>query len=169
MVYIFINLCKFTADVFLLAGIHRVTTCLISQRLEKPLKWIYIGEFLIIMIVITALYYIGSYFADEVLWLNVADPDIIDDVSSRKDKFEAAFFILQWVLTLFIFIIITVALFTEDGETISSVCTALSSHGLGLTLHSRDPTPSWQLPFSGSAHLPSSLSLSTTTCCNILP
>jgi len=39
-------------------------------------------------------------FADQILWLQIADTSIIGDVAARKDKFEASFFIIQFLLTL---------------------------------------------------------------------
>jgi hypothetical protein len=73
-------------------------------------------------------YRIVSYFANEVLWLNVADPDIINDVSSRKDRFEAAFFIVQWFLTLFMLTAVSVVLYFKkaEGEGINKVCISLN-------------------------------------------
>jgi hypothetical protein len=49
-------------------------------------------------------------------------------VSSRKDRFEAGFFIIQWLLTLFMLIAICVVLYlrAEDEEGgIGQVCIPL--------------------------------------------
>lgn len=118
LIYFFISWTKFYADVLILAGTLQVFSCLISQRLEKPLIWVRIGEFLVIILWITALYYLGSYFANEFLWLNIADPDIIDDISSRMNKFEEAFFIVQYLLTFFMLITISVVLHLGDDPSI---------------------------------------------------
>jgi hypothetical protein len=123
LLYFFITSAKFAADILILTGTLRVISCLVSQRAEKPLLLIHIGEFHIIILLITALYHLGSYFANEILWLNIADQDIISDVASRKDRFEAAFFIIQWLLTLFMLATISIVLFinTEVEEGITKV------------------------------------------------
>lgn len=135
LLYFFITVTKFAADILVLTGTLRVLSCLISQRLDRPLLWIKIGEFQIIILLITALYHLGSYFANEVLWLNVADPDVINDVSSKKDRFEAAFFIIQWLLTLAMLIAIAAVLYMnpEDDDTISPVCDSLNTFTLSIS------------------------------------
>jgi hypothetical protein len=122
MLYFVITLEKLAADILILTGTLRIFSCLLFRRLRTPLPWIHIGEFLIILLVITALYDLGSYFAHQVLWINIADDDIIADVSSRKDKFEAAFFILQWLLTLSMFIAVTYVVLLLKSEPPVSVC-----------------------------------------------
>jgi hypothetical protein len=112
--YWLIVLAKFAADILMLAGAFRLLSCLISPKLGRLLTWIHTGEFLIIVLIIMALYHLGSYLANEVLWLNIADPVIIIDVSSRKDEFEAAFFIIQWLSTLFILIAIAGTLYVRQ-------------------------------------------------------
>jgi hypothetical protein len=95
---------RYAADIFVLAGTHQ----LISEQLtnqpsyqlsKKAQVWRLAGELIVLVQVILALYFLGSLFADEALWLQIADPSVIDGVSSRKDKFEAVFFVIQFVFT----------------------------------------------------------------------
>ena len=104
LLYFFIAVLRYTADILLLGGAHRIISCRLYIQLNKPLSWILVGEIQILILVLLALYYVGSYVANEVLWLNVADPEIVDDLSNRKDKFEAAFFIIQFIFALFVFV-----------------------------------------------------------------
>ncbi|OCK81696.1 hypothetical protein K432DRAFT_403557 [Lepidopterella palustris CBS 459.81] len=98
--YFFIACLKFAADFLILAGTHRVTSGLLFYQIKKAKIWHLVGEFIIIVLMITALYYLGSLLADEILWLQVADSDAIQSVNTRKNKLEAAFVILQFFLTL---------------------------------------------------------------------
>ena len=78
------------------------------------------------MLVITALYHLGSYFANEVLWLNIADVDILRDIVSRKYKFEAAFFILQFFVTLYTLACCCTSFFiSSTSEIHKKVCSSL--------------------------------------------
>ncbi|KAF4631947.1 hypothetical protein G7Y89_g6189 [Cudoniella acicularis] len=77
----FLLLIKLPSDILLLLGSHR----LISGQLfihslvqkPKPIVWLLVGEFLALVLAILALYYVGSYLAYEVLWLNVADDGLV--------------------------------------------------------------------------------------------
>jgi len=50
-----------------------------------------------------ALYYLGSLLANQVIWLEVGDPDTLSLVFMRRNQFEAAFAIIQF-LTAFLII-----------------------------------------------------------------
>lgn len=56
-------------------------------------------EFAILVLMVMALYQLGSLLATIVLWTRVADPSMISSVASYMDSFEAAFFSIQWLLT----------------------------------------------------------------------
>jgi hypothetical protein len=55
---------------------------------------------LVLVLFVLALYYIGSLFAYEVLWLQVADASEVLSVRSKRNKIELAFFVLQYMITL---------------------------------------------------------------------
>jgi hypothetical protein len=57
------------------------------------------GELLVIVLVISNLYYLGSLLSNEVLWLEVANADIVRDIVSHRNLFELAFFAIQFILT----------------------------------------------------------------------
>ncbi|KAH9222481.1 hypothetical protein DL95DRAFT_454491 [Leptodontidium sp. 2 PMI_412] len=100
----FIEGIKVGSDILMITGAHRVLTaqvyqCHKTQRL-KARVWLYTGEFFILLIQIMALYYLGSLFAHEVLWLGIANTSAVDAVAGRQDSLQSAFFALQWILAL---------------------------------------------------------------------
>jgi len=99
--YFPIAVSRFTADIFLLVG----TQILISYQLAFQLRikirvWRLAGIFVLLVLCTIALYYLFSLLAVEVLWLQMADPDIIRGVATRQNQFEASFFIIQFLVTL---------------------------------------------------------------------
>jgi len=96
----FIAIFKVAADVSIVTGAVRVISGQLFYLVKKAKAWLLVGEFFIIMLMVTALYYLGSLLADEVLWLQVADPDVVGGVTARKNKFETAFVMFQFLLTL---------------------------------------------------------------------
>jgi hypothetical protein len=57
------------------------------------------GELLVILLVISGLYYLGSLLSNEVLWLEVANEDIVRGIANRRNIFLLVFFVVQFVLT----------------------------------------------------------------------
>lgn len=101
LLYFPIAVSRFTADIFLLVG----TQILISYQLAFQLRtqirvWRLAGIFVLLVLWTIALYYLFSLLAVEVLWLQMADPDIIRAVATRQNQFEASFFIIQFLVTL---------------------------------------------------------------------
>jgi hypothetical protein len=104
----FLESARYATDIFILAGTHQLISEQLtnqpSNQLSKKARiWHLMGELIVLVQIILALYFLGSLFANEALWLQIADPRVIDGVSSRKDKFEVAFFIIQFLLTLAMF------------------------------------------------------------------
>ena len=96
----FVVSARFAADIFILKGTHRLICKQLDTQFRKAHIWRFVGEFILIVLVIIAFYTAGSLFADQILWLQIADTSIIGDVAAREDKFEASFFIIQFLLTL---------------------------------------------------------------------
>lgn len=113
----------------MLAGTHQLISNQLniqpSNRLRKKAWiWYLTGKFIVLVQLILALYFLGSLFADEALWLQIADPSVIEGVVSRKDKFEAAFFIIQFLLTLTLLTgaALSVWFWWKEEQSIPSVC-----------------------------------------------
>jgi hypothetical protein len=102
--YFFLACLKFPADILILAGSQRIISGQLyihhPKRTPKPVIWLLTGEFLVIILMILALYYIGSLLTYEVLWLQVADASVVLSVGTRRNKMETAFFVIQFLLTL---------------------------------------------------------------------
>jgi hypothetical protein len=101
----FLSSARYATDIFILAGTHQLISDQLNiqpnnQLRKKAWIWYLTGRLIVLVQIILALYFLGSLFADEALWLQIADPSVIEGVASRKDKFEAAFFIIQFLLTL---------------------------------------------------------------------
>jgi hypothetical protein len=101
----FLSSARYATDIFVLAGTHQLMSDQFNRQPRSQLRrrawiWSLTGELIVLVQIILALYFLGSLFADAALWLQVADPSVIDGVASRKDEFEAAFFIIQFLLTL---------------------------------------------------------------------
>lgn len=104
----------------MITGAHRVLTaqvyqCHKTQRL-KARVWLYTGEFFILLIQIIALYYLGSLFAHEVLWLGIANTSAVDAVAGRQDSLQSAFFALQWILALMLLCGSLILAWIEDQD-----------------------------------------------------
>lgn len=102
--YFFLACLKFPADILILAGFQRIIFGQLyihhPKRTPKPAIWLLTGEFLVIVLMILALYYIGSFLTYEVLWLQVADASVVLSVGAKRNKMETAFFVIQFLLTL---------------------------------------------------------------------
>ena len=126
----FLSSARYATDIFILAGTHQLISDQLNiqpnnQLRKKAWIWYLTGKFIVMVQVILALYFLGSLFADEALWLQIADPSVIDGVASRKDKFEAAFFIIQFLLTLAMLTgaAISAWFWWKEEESIPNVCT----------------------------------------------
>jgi hypothetical protein len=124
----FLSSARYATDIFILAGTHQLISDQLNRQPRSQLRgkawiWHLTGELVVLVQVILALYFLGSLLADEALWLQVADPSVIDGVASRKDKFEAAFFIIQFLLTLTMLIGAAVSawFWRKEAESIPSV------------------------------------------------
>jgi hypothetical protein len=71
----------------------------LESRFDIPRALPLICELVILVLMVMALYQLGSLLATIVLWTRVAEPSMISSVASHKDSFEAAFFSIQWLLT----------------------------------------------------------------------
>jgi hypothetical protein len=96
---------RYATDIFMLAGAHQLMSDQLkthpsNQLRKRATAWRTTGKLIVLIQITLALYFLGSLFADEALWLQVADPNVISGIVSRKDKFEAAFFIIQFLFTL---------------------------------------------------------------------
>ena len=125
----FLSSARYATDIFMLAGTHQLISNQLNiqpsnQLRKKAWIWYLTGKFIVLVQVILALYFLGSLFADEALWLQIADPSVIEGVVSRKDKFEAAFFIIQFLLTLTMLTgaALSVWFWWKEEESIPSVC-----------------------------------------------
>lgn len=63
-----------------------------------------------------ALYYLGSLLANQVIWLEVGDPDTLSLVFMRRNQFEAAFAIIQFLIAFLITAAAVVSLWCEWNE-----------------------------------------------------
>ncbi|OCL15188.1 hypothetical protein AOQ84DRAFT_435167 [Glonium stellatum] len=105
LINVWITALKLFADIFLLVVAHRVCTCMMSRyRGKLAAYWLLTGDFLAIVLAATALYYIGSTAATEILFLNEADSSLIQDMHGRELKLQAAFYFVQASLSIFVLV-----------------------------------------------------------------
>jgi hypothetical protein len=138
---VLLSCARYGADIFILAGTHQLiseemTNQPSSQLRKKARSWQQIGDFIVLVQVILALYFLGSLLAEEVLWLQIADPSIIDGVASRKENFEVTFFIIQFLLafTMATGAVISVWYWRQEEEYIPKV-PKFTSFTLGRKIH----------------------------------
>jgi hypothetical protein len=91
---------RFATDILILTGTHRLTSAQLGARFRKAHVWLFIGKFFLLVLTILAFYTAGSFLGEQVLWLQVANPSVITSVAIKTDEFEAAFFIIQFLLSL---------------------------------------------------------------------
>ncbi|KAH8676465.1 hypothetical protein BGZ60DRAFT_428982 [Tricladium varicosporioides] len=117
--YFFLACLKLPADILILAGSHRIISGQIyihhRTRTPRPVIWLLAGEFLVIVLIILALYYAGSLFAYEVLWLQVADATASFSLwFLRKNKVPSSSSPIQKKLKPFTAIISSTVLFIRS-------------------------------------------------------
>jgi hypothetical protein len=112
----FLAVSKFASDISILAGAHWVISRQLFGRVKRPKVWLLAGDFLVLVLAVMALFYLGSLLANQILWLEVGDPDTISVVVVHRNQFEAAFAIIQWLTTLFIITEATVSVWCEWNE-----------------------------------------------------
>jgi hypothetical protein len=102
----FLACLKLASGIFLLAATHRIVA---SQLFDCPQVpkigaklWLMIGELFVITLSVMALYYLGSLLSNQVLWLGLADATTIDNIVSRRNSLQSAFYAMQLVLSLMI-------------------------------------------------------------------
>jgi hypothetical protein len=101
----FLSSASYATDILILAGTHQLISNQLNSQPTHQLRknartWYLTGRLIVLVQIILALYFLGSLFANEALWLQIADSSVIDGVASRKNTFEAAFFIIQFLFTL---------------------------------------------------------------------
>lgn len=87
----------------MLAAIHRIVAgqlfeCFQVTKFGAKL-WFMLGEFFVIILITMALYYLGSLLSNQVLWLGLADTNTIDNVVSRRNSLQSAFYAIQFILS----------------------------------------------------------------------
>ncbi|KAF2192228.1 hypothetical protein K469DRAFT_307483 [Zopfia rhizophila CBS 207.26] len=97
--YFFLAAIKLSADVSLLSGVVRITIQQIYHKIRNAKVCLLVSELFIILLMILALYYIGSFLADEVVWLQVVEPVIAAAITNQENKLETAFVVFQWLLS----------------------------------------------------------------------
>lgn len=115
----FLAILKFATDILVLTGAHWVTSTQLFGRVKRPKIWLLAGDFMALALITMALFYLGGLLANQVLWLEVAEPNTITWVFTHRNQIEAAFAIIQWFATLFIVAEAAVSLrgeWSEDGE-----------------------------------------------------
>lgn len=110
LVDFFLACLKAASNILILAAAHRIVSgqlfeCVqMMQRKQLKAKiWLFMGEFLIITLMIMALYYVGSLLSYEALWLGIADTDTVEEMEGRRNNLQSAFFAIQLVLTFMVF------------------------------------------------------------------
>ena len=104
---------RYIGDVAFLVGLHHVVWSEFAQVITPyPLTWRLSVDGTIMIVVLMAVYAIGSLLANEVYWLQVADYDQIQLLYNRKNSFDTAYVAFQWLLTL---AIVVVSMFYSYG------------------------------------------------------
>lgn len=94
---------KFMAETFLVWN----TFHLVALQLYKHMKVHYakgallFGETLVVILMIMAIYSTGSMIGGQIVWLSIADSDLINSLIYPQARFEAAFFVIQWLIAFF--------------------------------------------------------------------
>lgn len=94
---------KFTSETLIIWN----TYYLVALQLYKHMEVRYakgallFGETLVVIIMIMAIYSTGSMIGGQICWLSIADSSLINSLTYPQARFEAAFFAIQWLITLF--------------------------------------------------------------------
>ena len=112
----FLSVLKYSSDISILAGAHWIISRQLFGCIRRPRIWLLAGDFLVLTLAVMALYYLGSLLANQVIWLEVGDPDTLSLVFMRRNQFEAAFAIIQFLTAFLIIAAAVVSLSCEWNE-----------------------------------------------------
>lgn len=96
-----ITLVKFCAEGLLVANAYRIVVLHLLQQSRKAKIALLVGEVLVLVLIVTALYSVGSLVACQIVWLQLADASTRNSFARPQVRFEAAFYIIQFFLSLF--------------------------------------------------------------------
>jgi hypothetical protein len=113
--YFFLASTRLATNLLILAGTCEIVSDqLYTQYGQK--RFFRIGELVLLVLTVMGLYYAGSLLATIVLWVRIAEPSMISSCASQQDHFEAAFFIIQWLLTLAMLVGTSWLLFVSEKQ-----------------------------------------------------
>lgn len=92
---------KFCAEGSLMATAYRIVVLHLLQQSRRAKVALIFGEFLILSLVVTALYSLGSLVARQIVWLQLADETTRNAFSWPQRRFEAAFYGVQFCMGFF--------------------------------------------------------------------
>jgi hypothetical protein len=130
----FLAILKFAADISLLAGTHWVVSRHLFDRVQRAKAWLLAGDFLILTLLVMALYYLCSLLASQILWLLVGDLDTLNEVSGHRNDFQAAYSAIQMLVTVLIVLESLVAVWCEWNEDRLSPTPKVSLNGIYVLL-----------------------------------
>ena len=120
---------KFVVETLLVWNTHFLVTIELYKHMTARFAKaaLLLGEILVVVMMVMAIYSEGSLIGTQVVWLRVAEPDLIDSIAMPQVRFEAAFFIVQWFVALFAFVCAILNLLYEyyDGHC-TKVCSTRS-------------------------------------------
>jgi 4-amino-4-deoxy-L-arabinose transferase-like glycosyltransferase len=94
-----ISALKFCAEGFFVATTYRLVVLHLQQQMRKAKAVLILGEVLILTLLVTALYSLGSLIARQIVWLQLADEKTRNSFAWPQRKFDAAFYCIQFCMS----------------------------------------------------------------------
>lgn len=94
-----ISVLKFCAEGFLVATTYRIVVLHLLQQTRKAKIALLLGEVLNLVLLVTAMYSVGSLIAGQVVWLQLADEKTRKGFAWPQRKFETAFYAVQFCMS----------------------------------------------------------------------
>ncbi|EXJ56123.1 hypothetical protein A1O7_09054 [Cladophialophora yegresii CBS 114405] len=93
-----ISALKLCAEGFLVATTYRIVVLHLQQHIRKAKVALILGEVLILALLATAVYSLGSLMARQIVWLQLADEKMRNSFAWPQRRFEAAFYCIQFCM-----------------------------------------------------------------------
>ncbi|ETI21665.1 hypothetical protein G647_08012 [Cladophialophora carrionii CBS 160.54] len=91
---------KLCGEGFLVATTYRIVVLHLQQQTRKAKVALVLGEVLILALLVTAMYSLGSLIARQIVWLQLADEKTRNSFAWPQRKLEAAFHCIQFCMGL---------------------------------------------------------------------
>jgi hypothetical protein len=109
---------KFMGETLIAWNTYHLVALQLYKHMEVPYAKgaLLFGETFVVILMIMAIYSTGSMIGGQIVWLSIADSDLINSLAYPQVRFEAAFFVIQWLIALFGLVFSVINFLFEYGD-----------------------------------------------------